>query len=124
MNDRNHSPDLNDMLAAPADKRVQIFDQLVNENQLIWILSDDDGAVMLTTDDDDCIPVWPTQESAELWRNEEWSDCSATPISLKDWFARWTMGMQQDDLCVAVFPVPGEDGMVLLPEELETLLKH
>lgn len=122
MNDKLNSPDLNDMLAAPAEKRTQYFDELVNHYQQIWILSDADGAVMLTTDDEDCIPVWPTQEAAELWRNEEWSECSALAISLTDWFARWTRGMQDDDLAVAVFPVPGEDGLVFLPEELETLL--
>ncbi len=123
-NDKQNSPDLDDMLAAQPQQRAQFFDLLVNQYEQIWILCDDDGAVMLTSEDEDCIPVWPTQEAADLWRNEEWQSCELMPIKLADWFARWTTGMQDDNLCVAVFPVPGEDGMVLLPEEFEALLKH
>jgi hypothetical protein len=124
MTNKDNSPELNDMLEANQQQRAQFFDRLVNQHQQIWILHDQDGAVMLTTDEEDCIPVWPTAEAAELWRNEEWSDCEAMPVQLSDWFQRWTVGMQDDELCVAVFPLPGEEGMVLLPEELETLIRH
>lgn len=123
-NDRSHSPALNDMLIANSQQRAAYFDQIVNQQQCIWILKDDDGAVMLTTDDEDCLPVWPTQEAAELWRNQEWQDCQAYSIPLHEWQAKWTSGLQSDDLCVVVFPVPGEDGMVIYPDELETLIKH
>lgn len=124
MTNKDNSPELNDMLEANQQQRAQFFDRLVNQHKQIWILHDKDGAVMLTTEDEDCIPVWPSAEAAELWRNEEWSECETMPVLLSDWFERWTPGMQDDDLCVAVFPVPGEEGMVLLPEELETLIRH
>lgn len=120
--DREHSTDINDMLTANSQQRTQYFLEQLKQYNQIWILKDDDGAVMLTAEDEDCIPVWPNQESAELWRNEEWQACEATPISVKDWLARWTNGMQDDELSVAVFPLPGEDGLVVFPDEFERMI--
>ncbi|MBT0587357.1 DUF2750 domain-containing protein [Alteromonas oceanisediminis] len=114
---------LNELISANSEQRNQLFVTHAREHNQVWILTDDDGAVMLTTDDEDCIPVWPSQEAADLWRNAEWQHCEAKPISLPDWFSRWTTGMQQDELCVALCPLPGEDGLVLSPDEFEQLLQ-
>lgn len=119
---RNPSADINDILSANSQQRTQYFVEQVTEHQQIWILNDDDGAVMLNAEDEDCIPVWPNKEAAELWRNEEWQECEATAINKKDWLARWTTGMQDDELGVAVFPIPGEDGLVVFPDEFERMI--
>ena len=114
----------NDMLALTSTERKKAFVETVLSTNTIWILTDEDGAVMLVTDDEDCIPVWPNEETAKLWKNAEWADCEPKAISLPDWHEKWTPGMQEDDLCVVIFPVPGEDGEVSFPDELESLLKQ
>ena len=40
-NDKQNSPDLDDMLAAQPQQRAQFFDLLVNQYEQIWILCDD-----------------------------------------------------------------------------------
>lgn len=115
---------LQEMLSCSFERRMQMFAEHVQQDQSIWILNDDDGAVMLISDDEDCIPVWPSEEAALLWKSDEWSNCKALAISLVDWKAKWTNGLIQDDICVAVFPIPGEDGLVNFPDQFEdTILK-
>ena len=104
----------------------QRVDYLLNEvvnNRKIWILTDDDGCVMLNTEDDDCVPVWPSQSTAELWINQEWNHCKAEAISLNKWFSRWTQGLMDDELAVVVFPNMNEQGVVLYSDELEVDLR-
>jgi len=121
-NEHDFKTEIQEILSANSQQRTDYFVEQVKHHQQVWILNDEDGAVMLTADDEDCIPVWPNQYSAELWRNEEWASCAATPISIATWLARWTKGMQNDDLSVAVFPIPGEDGLVVSADEFEQML--
>ena len=89
------------------------------EQQEVWILTDEHGAVMLTTDDEDCIPVWPHEEFAAEWATGDWQGFEAKAISLKDWQAKWTRGLDDDELLIVAFPLPDEDGIVLEPYEFE-----
>lgn len=123
LNKRALMPSLNDMLSYNSERRTQAFSDIVKQAQQIWILNDNDGAVMLVTEDEDCIPVWPSEEAALLWRTAEWEHCEAIAISLEVWLARWTKGMQEDEVSVVVFPVPGEDGLVVFPDEFEAMLQ-
>ena len=111
---------LQEMLACSNERRIEMFADIIKQEAQIWILSDDDGAVMLVSEDEDCIPVWPTKEAALLWRSDEWSQCEAIAISQKDWLAKWTNGLLQDDICIAVFPITGQDGLVTFADEFET----
>ena len=101
------------------EKRYQYLLKQVSLLQEIWILTDEHGCVMLNTEDEDCVPIWPSKDHAEAWATGDWSNCSATVISKKDWHQRWTNGLQEDDLALAIFPNPNEDGLVILPEEFE-----
>jgi len=96
----------------------------VVQHRKIWILTDEHGCVMLNTDDEDCVPIWPSQETAELWINEEWTTCKAEAISLNKWFSRWTHGLLDDELAVVVFPNLSEQGIVMFSDELETEIKQ
>lgn len=106
------------------EQRVDYLLSEVVKNRKIWILTDNDGCVMLNTEDDDCVPVWPSQATAELWMNKEWSHCKAEAISLNKWFSRWTHGLIDDELAVVVFPDMNEQGVVLYSDELEVELKN
>ncbi len=105
-----------------AEKRMQYLVEQVRNHGVIWILTDQHGAVMLNTDDEDGVPVWPAKEFAEQWATGEWSDCEPMAISLNDWRSRWTPGLEDDELSVVVFPLEGEEGLVLYPEELDEAL--
>ena len=106
------------------EERVKYFINEVIKQQTLWILTDEHGCVMLNTEDEDCVPVWPSQETAELWINKEWDTCKAESIGLNKWYSRWTQGLMDDELAVVVFPNTNEQGVVLYSDELETELKQ
>ncbi len=101
------------------------YDYLVEqakEHKTLWTLQDSEGCVMLTTDEEDCIPMWPSEDTAKMWAVDDWADCIPLAISLEEWLARWVIGMQDDDLFVAIFPVQEDLGVVIPPYELEERL--
>ena len=44
-------------------------------------------------------------------------------IPIKDWLSRWTPGLEQDDLLIAVFPTDEDDGTILFPDEFDSQLR-
>ncbi|MCE2570516.1 DUF2750 domain-containing protein [Motilimonas eburnea] len=102
-----------------AEQRYQYLVKETVKQQQLWILTDQHGCVMLNTDDEDCVPVWPSQAFAQDWATGDWQDCEAKAISLKDWQARWTPGLEDDQLAIVVFPKIDEEGLVITPDELD-----
>ena len=107
----------------PEQRLAYLLKEVVANNE-IWILTDQDGCVMLNTDDEDCAPVWPNQEFAQAWATGEWAECKAKAINLNKWHSRWTSGLEQDDVSVAVFPNLNEEGLVISSQELDYELKQ
>jgi len=107
-----------------ADKRYDHFVAKVVENEQIWILSDEQGCVIVSSGGEQCVPVWPHPEYAAAWATDEWSDCQPTAIDLDTWMERWTPGLTEDDLMIAVFPHADEQGVVVAPSELEDSLLY
>ncbi len=105
--------------AYDAEQRYQYLIKEAVKQQQLWILTDQHGCVMLNTDDEDCVPVWPNQEFAQSWATGDWQDCEAKAIKLKDWQARWTPGLEDDQLAVVIFPKTDEEGLVITPDELD-----
>jgi hypothetical protein len=110
------------MQMSPDQRYTHLIDQAKIHRQL-WILTDEHGCVMLNTEDEDCVPVWPTKELAEYWATGDWVNCKAQAISLKDWLARWTSGLQSDDLYVVICPNPDEAGLVIDPDMFDEDLR-
>ena len=106
------------------EQRLKYLLKEVVANQQIWILIDDDGCVMLNSDDEDCAPIWPNKEFAEAWATGEWAECRAEAINLKLWFSRWTQGLEDDEVAIAVFPNQDEEGLVISAQELDFELKQ
>lgn len=119
----NNSLSLREIMQLTADKRYAHLLDEVKQTQTIWILTDEHGSVMLNTEDEDCVPVWPSKEFAEYWASGDWEGCKALSISLEHWLDRWTMGLEGDDLCVVVCPVPDEAGLVLDPDMFDADLR-
>lgn len=106
-----------------AEERFNYCIKEIAKNRKVWILIDEHGCVMLNTEDEDCVPVWPHEEFANQWATGEWEHCKAESISTAKWFSRWTYGLEDDELAVAVFPNNEEEGVVLYPDEFEFELK-
>lgn len=102
-----------------SSQRFSYLLKTVIENRKIWILTDEHGCVMLNTDDEDCVPIWPNAEFAQSWATGEWEHCKAESISIAKWQSRWTNGLLDDELALAVFPNLDEDGLVLAPDEFD-----
>ncbi len=113
------SKQANEIMQWSADKRYQFLVEEVRKHQQVWILTDEHGCVMLSSEDEDCVPVWPSQECAEYWATSEWEKCSATAIELQNWLKNWTLGLEGDDISVAVFPNPDEEGLIVSPSEFD-----
>lgn len=108
----------NAALSLNADYRYDHFITKLVEHGELYVLTDEHGVMMLTTEDEDCIPVWPHPEYAEAWASGEWADCKPQAITLKVWMDRWIAGMEEDELCVAVFPTVDQEGIVVEPGEV------
>lgn len=108
----------NAALQLNADYRFDHFISKLVEHEELFVLTDEHGVMMLTTEDEDCIPVWPHPEYAQAWAEGEWAECKPQSITLKVWLERWVEGMEQDELCVAVFPTPDQEGIVLEPADV------
>ena len=108
----------------PPEKRLSYLLKEVNRQQEVWILTDEHGSVMLNTEDEDCIPVWPSAAFANNWATGEWSHCVANSVPLTTWLERWTQGLLEDEVMIAAFPNPEEEGILLFPDEFEFELKN
>lgn len=78
---------------------------------------------MLNDQDEDFVPVWPGEAFAAEWASDEWAGCQPQAISLQNWLSRWSPGLSDDDIAVAVFPNQHEEGVVLYPEDLADMLR-
>ncbi|ANG63481.1 hypothetical protein A8C75_14045 [Marinobacterium aestuarii] len=115
------------VIARDAQERFDHFLQKVADWEEIWSLSDAEGCVMLNTDDgESCLPVWPHPDYALDWATDGWEGCEALKIDLQAWFERWSPGLDEDGILVAVFPRADEEGVLLsagdLTESIEALL--
>ncbi|GAA6186032.1 MULTISPECIES: DUF2750 domain-containing protein [Alteromonadaceae] len=115
---------LNDVIQMSPEKRHAYLLTQVTINQKIWILTDEHGCVMLNSEDEDCVPVWPSEEFAEYWATGDWAQCTPKAIPLQDWFERWTGGLEEDGVNIAVFPNPDEEGIVVFPDVFDSELKQ
>ncbi|WP_394129685.1 DUF2750 domain-containing protein [Shewanella maritima] len=110
------------LLNMTPEARYDYLIEQVKANKTIWTLQDHDGCVMLTTEDEDCIPMWPSEETAKLWAVDDWKECTALAIPLDEFQQRWVSGMEDDELFVAVFPVEQDLGVVIPPYEVDQRL--
>lgn len=119
----NTTPDISSLLQKNADNRLAYLLEQAKEQQQVWILTDDTGAVMFQSEEEDCIPVWPSKEVARLWCNGDWQDCRPHAIDLSTWSERWTPGLEDDEVNILAFPNEQDEGIILLPWEFQEKLE-
>jgi len=114
---------MTDLLKQPAEQRYNYLINQAKEQQQLWLIADDVGAVMFSSDSEDCIPVWSEEALAKLWCNEDWAHCNPIAIPLDKWLSTWIPGLEDDEVSVLVMPDENDEGLVIEPWELAERLK-
>ena len=76
-----------------------------------WALAADDGGQQ-------AFPIWPAREYASQCSSREWEGHEAEEISLEDLVGELLPKLERAGLRVAVFPTPGDRGVVVEPRRL------
>jgi hypothetical protein len=104
--------------------RYAYFIRHVADTQELWSLKSAEGWVLMAAGEGlALVPVWPHPRYAQGCAEDEWEGAEPAAIPLDRWLERWTPGMAQDGRHVAVFPIPGGQGVVVYPERLREDLR-
>jgi len=112
-----------DILKQPAEQRFNYLLNQAKENQQLWILADDVGAVMFSSENEDCIAVWADEATTKLWCTEDWAHCQPLAVSLDKWLSTWLPGLEEDEVSILVMPDENDEGLVIESWEMAERLK-
>ena len=105
------------------ETRYRRFVRWAVERGRVWSLRSADGWVLAGDGVDvELIPVWASARDAVACAVGPWEGAQAAEIPLDTWLSDWLPGMIDDGTQVAVFPLPGEDGVATEPGVLEAHL--
>lgn len=107
-----------------ADERLNLFIARVRREQQVWALVEADEWWMLQAADETSLPVWPSEEDAALWSAAHAPSASPAAITLALWLERWTPGLVEEHITLAVYPTENPDTVVLEAEALAELLQE
>ncbi|NMP15426.1 MULTISPECIES: DUF2750 domain-containing protein [unclassified Thalassotalea] len=103
-------------------QRYELFIQQLMSQREAWILTDEHGAVMLTENEEDFVPFWPNEETAACWATDEWDHCKPVKLTLDEIRERWLPGMEEDDLCLIIFPNQNLTGQIFYPWQFADII--
>ena len=112
-----------DLLNQPAEQRFNYLINQIKQNDELWILADDVGAVMFNSEQEDCIAIWSEEALAKLWCTEDWAHCRPLSISKDKWLKDWIPGLEEDEVSVLVMPDLSDEGLVIEPWEIAERLQ-
>jgi hypothetical protein len=107
------------VMALPAAERYLYFVRWVADAEELWTLRNDEG-FFFDSDDErrEILPVWPHRRCAELCNQGTSDEAYPFKIDLDRWLAAWTTGLEIEGRLIGVFPVPGNQGIVVSPGKL------
>jgi hypothetical protein len=111
-----------ELFALPADGRAIQFFQLLADWEEAWGLKDAEGWVV--DKESDALPLWPHSALAEACAAKRWPDATPEAIPLDDLLIDLLPLLAADNLRVAVFPSPGDPGLLLSPVETSERLER
>lgn len=103
------------LLALPAQDRALTFFQLAADWEEVWGLKDAEGWVVAR--ETDALPLWPHAVFAEACAQGAWEGAAPEPLPIDDLLEDLLPLLAEDGLRVAVFPVPGDPGLLMSPAE-------
>jgi hypothetical protein len=108
------------LFALPVRDRAVTFFQLVADWEEAWGLRDEEGWVVAK--ETDALPLWPHAAFAEACARGPWEGTAPESIPLEDFLEELLPLLAEDGLLVAVFPAPGDPGLVMSPGEVKERL--
>jgi hypothetical protein len=103
------------LLALSAEDRALTFFQLAADWEEVWGLKDAEGWVVAK--ETDAFPLWPHAVFAEACAQGAWEGAVPEPLPIGDLLEDLLPLLEEDGLRVAVFPVPGDPGLLMSPGE-------
>lgn len=88
-------------------QQLSTFLESVKPTQTLWALQDkksEDWVVLdsLQFEETDVMPIWSSQDLAQVHCIEEWENYTATAISLADWFEFWVDELLADNVVIGI----------------------
>lgn len=102
----------------PIEKRYEHLVKRVSDWRELWSLQDSEQRWVLGADDQgrELFPVWPHPRYAEALAVHNWAGSIPARISLREWLAKFTPALREDQRLVAVFPTDDPVGAAIEPE--------
>lgn len=110
------------LLALPAGDRAVQFFQLLADWEEAWGLRDADGWVV--SRETDALPLWPHADLAVPCARGPWEGAAPEAVPLDDLLEDLLPLLEEDGLKVAVFPSPGDPGLLLAPAEVRERIER
>ena len=112
------------VLALPAPERYSHFIKVAANGSRVWGLYEDGWALMGTNSGQEVLPVWPAGEYAALYATDDWAGHKPRAIPIDEFLHDLLPSLREAGRVIAVFPVPGQGGVVPDLDVVEADLKH
>jgi hypothetical protein len=114
--------EVQELLALSPRERAASFFQLVADWEGAWGLKDAQGWVV--SRETDGLPLWPHPALAEACAIGPWTGSLPKAVAVDELLADLLPLLAEDGLRIAVFPSPGDPGVLLTPAELAERLEQ
>lgn len=112
--------ELRRLQALPAADRALQLVQLAVDWEELWGLTDAHGWVVSKTTD--ALPLWPHPDLARACAQGPWEGAEPAAIPLDELLEDLLPQLESEGLGTALFPIPGDPGLLLTPAELRLRL--
>jgi hypothetical protein len=120
----NNEKKLAAITGLPAAERYSYFIKTVADSQSAWGLYDDGWALSATDDGVECFLLWPSMDTAGLSITGDWLKYQTKQIDVSLLIDELIPKLKIDGLSVAVFPTPGDKGVIANMDQLVIDLKE
>jgi hypothetical protein len=103
--------------------RHDYFVRKVADAQCVWGLNQSGWALVADRDGRKHFPFWPEEGFAQACAVGEWVGYVPLKIEVEEFIEKWLPGLQRDGFGVAVFPTPGDRGVIVEPRLLRKSLE-
>jgi hypothetical protein len=119
-----NAADIEQVFKRPGEKRYNYFIKAAVENEVVYGLYDDEGWALLGDQDDaDILPLFPSPEFAEAFREAaDYMEYRVEALDVNE-LMEWLDEMEEDNMLVVVFPNPELNGAVVKPQHLKADLQ-
>jgi hypothetical protein len=96
--------------------RYQFLIRKIAETKQAWLLQANPGMSAMFEDNNgqEYLPVWPDEESAVRYSEDDWNDYQPEPVSLSE-LAEWCKELETDLILIAAYPDHKSNAVPLKP---------